>query len=193
MRILHAQSPGDSLYMFFDDANDNLQLDSVYPEGCWQVGIPSKPVFTSAYSPGKALVTDTLMPYPDSTTCYAEFTLISTDFNFLGRSVLFQQRLDMSQTDTAYVEVYLSWADEWQRYGTNWDEGAFVDGMGLSGDGTGYAWSDTSTAWQEVGWNPPAWGSSQDMRKQTRAGTNRKCGSASHSSLRPTRTVATVG
>ena len=155
---LVAQAPGDSLYTFFDDASDNLQLDSVYPEGCWQVGIPSKQVFTSAYSPGRALVTDTLLPYPDSTTCYAEFTLISTDPNFLGRSVFFQQRLDMSQTDTACVEVYIPWAAEWVRYGTNWDEGAFVDGMGLSNDGSGYAWSDTSTAWQEVWLESPCMG-----------------------------------
>lgn len=153
-----AQAPGDSLHMFFDDASDNLQLDSVYPEGCWQVGMPSKQEFTSAYSPGRALVTDTLLPYPDSTTCYAEFTLISTDLNFLGRSVLFQQRLDMSQTDTAWVEVYIPWASQWVRYGTNWDEGAFVDGMGMYSDGSGYAWSDTSSAWQEVWLESPCMG-----------------------------------
>src|SRR5690348_13086767 len=102
---LQAQTPGDSLYMFFDDASDDLQLDSVYPAGCWQVGTPAKPVFTSAYSPGRALVTDTVAPYPDSTTCYAEFTLVATEPQYSGRSIFFQQWRDMDTSTTASIEV----------------------------------------------------------------------------------------
>lgn len=145
--------------MFFDDPSDNLHLDSLYPAGCWQVGTPSKPVFTSAWSPGHALVTDTLLPYPDSTTCYAEFTLLATDEAYLGRSILYRQRLDMSPGTTATVEVYEPWSAAWHRYGTSWDEWASdMNGSGLPNDGTGYTWSDTSSIWNEVWLESPCMG-----------------------------------
>ena len=158
MRILHAQAPGDSLYMFFDDASDNLQLDSVYPAGCWQIGAPSKTVFTSAYSPGRALVTDTVLPYPDSTTCYAEFTLVSMDEAYMGRSVLYHQRLDMAPGNTAEVEVFDPWSMAWHRFGVGWDEWAYADNWNLANDGSGYFWSDTVSAWQEIWLESPCMG-----------------------------------
>lgn len=153
-----AQAPSDSLHMFFDDASDNLQLDTVYPAGCWQVGVPAKPVFTSAYSVGRALVTDTVSPYPDSTTCYAEFTLLASDPEYLGRSILFKQRRDMDSSTTASIEVQQSMDTSWHRYGTNWDEGLMVNGMGQSTDGTGYAFTGTSSGWEDVWLESPCLG-----------------------------------
>ena len=151
-----AQAPGDSLHMFFDDASDSLVLDSVYPADCWQVGAPTKPVFTSSYSPGKALVTDTLLPHPANSTCYAEFKLISTDMNYLGRSILYKQWLDMDTTSRASVEVYDPWLMAWRRFGAapGWDEYA----MNLPNDGNGYTWTGATSGWEEVWLESPCLG-----------------------------------
>lgn len=98
---LLAQIPGDTLSMYFDDASDSLHLDSIYPAGCWQVGTPNKPVFTSAFSPGRALVTDTILPHADSTTCYAEFSLIATGSIWdHGRYLEFMHWVDTDSLDS---------------------------------------------------------------------------------------------
>jgi hypothetical protein len=155
---LQAQAPGDSLHMFFDDASDDLQLDSVYPAGCWQVGVPSKTIFSSAYSPGRALVTDTVAPYPENTTCYAEFTLIASNDQYSGRSILFRQRRDMDLSTIASIEVRTPWTSEWYRFGTGWEDWLYVDGIGQVNDGTGYAFTGTSTGWEEIWMESPCIG-----------------------------------
>lgn len=98
-----AQVPGDTLFMRFDATGETLSMDSIYPSGCWQVGAPQKGVFTSAWSPPNALVTDTLLPHVDSTTCYAEFTLVAA-WPDVGRSLSFRQRLDLDQ-DFSYGTI----------------------------------------------------------------------------------------
>lgn len=149
-----AQTPGDTLTMYLDAPGEPLQLDSVYPAGCWQVGTPAKPVFTSAFSPGKALVTDTLLPHPTNTTCYAEYTLLATDFNYVGRTIQYKQWLHMDTTSQASVEVYDPWLMAWRRFGATWDEWA----VGLPNDGTGYAWTGSTGAWEDVWLESPCIG-----------------------------------
>ena len=146
-----AQSPGDTLSMYFDAPGEPLQLDSVYPAGCWQVGMPSKPVFSSAFSPGKALVTDTLLPHPPNTTCYAEFTLLATDFNYVGRTIQYKQRLDMDSTAVASVEVFDPFAQTWHRFGAsmNYDEFLMING-GWTQDINGFAWTGQTAGWEDV-------------------------------------------
>lgn len=151
-----AQAPGDSLHMFFDDASDSLVLDSVYPAGCWQVGTPSKSVFTSAYSPGKALVTDTLLPHPANSTCYAEFKLISTDMNYLGRTILYKQWLDMDTTSRASVEVYDPWLMTWYRFGTS--DSYLMQDTSSEWSANGPYWTGASGGWEDVWWESPCIG-----------------------------------
>jgi len=111
--IASAQTPGDTLTMYFDDASDSLHLDSIYPAGCWQVGHPNKPVFTSAYSEPNALVTDTVLPHQDSTTCYAEFSLVSID-NTRHRDVWFRHWSDTDSLDSyGWLEVFDPLVDQW--------------------------------------------------------------------------------
>jgi hypothetical protein len=148
---LNAQTPGDTLRMYFDDASDSLHLDSIYPAGCWQVGTPSKPVFTSAFSPGKALVTDTLLPYPENTTCYAEYTLIATNPSYLGRHILWVQQRDMDSSTTAgWLEFYDPWMLQWHRFSTGLagDEW-YQQGIPLWTD-SGYVFTGTSSGWETV-------------------------------------------
>ena len=151
-----AQTPGDTLTMYFDTPGEPLQLDSVYPAGCWQVGTPTKPVFTSAFSPGKALVTDTLLPHPANTMCYAEFTLLTTDWDYLGRTIQYKQQLDMDTTSQASVEVFDPGLQTWRRFGALTGGDEYV--VGQSGDGTGYTWTCSSGGWEDVWLEAPCWG-----------------------------------
>lgn len=91
--IVFAQVSGGE--MTFDTPGEPLHLDSVYPAGCWQVGPPNKDVFTSAWSEPNALVTDTVLPHADSTTCYAQFTLVADNVELLGKAIQFQYWSDM--------------------------------------------------------------------------------------------------
>ncbi|MBP6575169.1 MAG: T9SS type A sorting domain-containing protein [Flavobacteriales bacterium] len=143
-----AQTPGDTLTMYFDTPGEPLQLDSVYPAGCWQVGTPTKPVFTSAFSPGKALVTDTLLPHPANTTCYAEYTLLATDIMYVGRTIQFKHMRDMDVDASGWVEVFDLFTQTWLRIG------ATADGYYNAGDVTqtlnGPAFIGSDSTWTDV-------------------------------------------
>lgn len=99
--------------MSFDGADD-IQLDSIYPAGCWQVGHPNKPVFTSAYDEPNALVTDTLLPHMDSTTCYAQFTLVANEDFVLGKRLRFKYWSDMDSLHS------LGWVEQQGSFSGNW-------------------------------------------------------------------------
>ena len=102
--------------MTFDVPDEPLHLDSVYPAGCWQVGHPNKPVFTSAYSEPNALVTDTLFPHLDSTTCYAQFTMIADDEAALGKQIRFNYWSDMDSLQSfGWIEKQNSYTYQWSR------------------------------------------------------------------------------
>ncbi len=150
---VNAQTPGDTLEMFFDAPGEPLELDSIYPTGCWQVGAPAKTIFTSAFSPGKALVTDTVQPYPEDTLCYAEFKLIATDWNYLGRHIYWQQQRDMDSTTQGWMEFFDPGMLQWHRYSTWFDEW-YQQGANLWTD-SGYVFTGTSAGWETVeAWSP---------------------------------------
>lgn len=144
--IAAAQTPGDTLTMYFEDGSDSIHLDSIYPAGCWQVGHPNKPVFTSAYSEPNALVTDTLLPSAAPATCYAEYTLIATNPEYLGRYIEFKQQRDMDTNTTAgWVEF-----DEfgtWHKVGNGFDW--YQIGTPTSTD-SGMVFTGASAGWEDV-------------------------------------------
>lgn len=152
--LLQAQTPGDTLAMYFDAPGESLQLDSIYPAGCWQVGAPSKTVFTSAFSPGKALVTDTLLPHPADTTCYAEFSLIATDWNYLGRHIYWEQQVDMdSLSSEGWLEFYDTGTLQWHRFSLGWDEW-YQQGTPTWTD-SGFVFTGSSNGWETIeAWSP---------------------------------------
>lgn len=94
----HAQGIGDTLSTDFDGSNVSLAIDAVSSDGLWQVGAPNKSVFIGAWSSPNVLVTDTINPYPDNTTSFAEFT-IALDEPGLGIDFL-------SWTDTEGPESF---------------------------------------------------------------------------------------
>lgn len=146
--LVRAQFPGDTLVMDFDNGA-TLMLDSLYPAGCWQVGTPAKPVFTAALSLPHALVTDTLLPYPESSTCYAQFTLITDEsMGYYGRWVEFDHWLDVAPTTHAWLEVMSPWSGEWNRFGLSGDDG-WLDGN-VAWTPQGYEFDPAATGWQHV-------------------------------------------
>ena len=57
----------------FDDTTgySHLTIDSAgHPGNTWQIGMPQKPIFNVGYLSFKAIVTDTLNPYPVNDTSY---------------------------------------------------------------------------------------------------------------------------
>lgn len=115
-----AQVPGDTLVMDFDEGA-TLVLDSVYPAGCWQVGTPAKPLFTAALSLPRALVTDTVRPYPENSTCYAEFTLLADELDWnWGRWFEFDQWLDLAPGSRAWIEARDTQTPDWLRLMDGW-------------------------------------------------------------------------
>lgn len=146
--ILRAQLPGDTLVMDFDEGA-TLVLDSVYPAGCWQVGVPAKNLFTSALSLPRALVTDTVEPYPENTTCYAEFTLITDEsLGYYGRWIEFDHWLDIEPTTHAWIELESTWSGEWYRFGLSGDDG-WLSGNALWTP-QGYEFDPSAAGWQHV-------------------------------------------
>lgn len=77
--ISHSQWLGDDYYVLtFEDTATlpHLRMDSISNRnGLWQVGSPQKAVFTSAQSPPRAIVTDTVQPYPVNDT--SSFTVVN--------------------------------------------------------------------------------------------------------------------
>ena len=153
LSLTNGQAPGDTLMMSLEDAGSLLQLDSVYPAGCWQVGIPAKPIFTSAYSEPNALVTDTLLPHAASTTCYAEFSTTVDDEGYWGKWLSFRHRMDMDTLQSfGWVEIQAPFDAFWTRAG-EWN-GGFLYMTEFVGDGlmtdTGVVFTGSNTEWTEV-------------------------------------------
>ena len=146
------QVPGDTLLMHFE-TGATLQLDSVYPAGCWQIGAPSKPIFTSAWNPPNALVTDTIQPHAANVTCYAEFTATFTQaWDYPGRSIQFRHRLDMDSLESlAWLEHSGPWTSDWVRAGVVQNElAALYPPEGALWTDSGFVFSGTNTEWADA-------------------------------------------
>ena len=64
-------SQSDEGWVTFENESwkDYLFIDTInYPNNIWQVGSPSKVYYNGGYSSAKAIVTDTLLPYPANDT-----------------------------------------------------------------------------------------------------------------------------
>ena len=153
LSITNGQAPDDTLLMSFEDPGSLLHLDSIYPTGCWQVGTPAKPVFTSAYSEPNVLVTDTILPHAASTTCYAEYSTTVDDEGNIGRWISFRHRMDMDSLGSfGWVEFRDGFGDTWYRVG-DYNGWTFylseLVGGGLSTD-TGIVFTGSNAEWTEV-------------------------------------------
>src|ERR1035437_3950545 len=62
--IIHCSSFAQGLYINFEQPDTSLTIDTTLSGNIWQIGSPHKVFFDSAYSGTKAIVTDTVNPYP---------------------------------------------------------------------------------------------------------------------------------
>lgn len=103
--------------------DDWIKIDTVTnPNNIWQIGTPSKTTFTSAYSPVRAIVTDTLNSYPANDTSgflllFPKFQLPENGSNDKGDLLLlldfwFQMQSD-SLGDYGTVEVSCDYGQSW--------------------------------------------------------------------------------
>lgn len=98
-----------SWYLNFDAPQylDRVYKDTIANPNClWEVGHPTKTVFTSAYSNPNAIVTDKLNPVPANDT--SAFYLIHQRDNFApwhAFSIWFWYKMDGDSTDYGKVEI----------------------------------------------------------------------------------------
>jgi hypothetical protein len=97
----------------FETTCPKINLHPEVPYNLWQVGIPSKTVFDSAYSPQRALVTDTSNTYPMGNDSWFDVKLW-IPWEFTNPLVSFYHKWDMdSLTEGAWIDISynngLSW------------------------------------------------------------------------------------
>lgn len=84
------------------DTANYFYFDTTQPNNIWQIGIPSKTVFDSAYSAPHALMTDSFNTYPASNQSSFEFVVFTNDLTYIA----FWHRFDTdSLKDGGIIEV----------------------------------------------------------------------------------------
>jgi hypothetical protein len=99
-------SPSDSTAFYFI-------VDTAQENNLWQVGKPNKTIFNQGYGGPKALVTDTLNPYPINNTSSFQFSLINCSQmtqggcgGYNGFSVIIDAKINTDSTkDGGTIEV----------------------------------------------------------------------------------------
>jgi len=94
---------------------DSIKFETPYPHilidtsnhNIWQIGVPHKALFREAYSLNKAIVTDTLKPYPINNHSYFDLYLSKENFNSYGRNMFIEMK-HKYDTDTLRDGGYIS-------------------------------------------------------------------------------------
>lgn len=119
--LIWAQDPGLQIFFENGDWEGRVFIDSSNNENIWQIGPPAKPIFSSAWSPPNAIVTDTAAHYPVNTSSsfVIPYKLSYADqpsgAHTLGLTFLYKIDAD---TDNDYGEVLMSLdgGDTWSSY-----------------------------------------------------------------------------
>lgn len=92
------------------DTANYFYIDTTQPNNLWQIGIPSKTIFNSAYSAPLALVTDTLNAYPIGNMSFFEFVVYTDDYT----EISFWHRFNTdSLADGGVIEVSTDGSSTW--------------------------------------------------------------------------------
>jgi hypothetical protein len=94
----------------FETYSYRIVLDSVQTNNLWQIGTPAKAVFTQAFAGTRALVTDTVQPYPigNTSSFYLAFELYGLPY------IEFTHRFDTDTLgDGGYVELSVDSGATW--------------------------------------------------------------------------------
>lgn len=92
------------------DINNNFYIDSLQSNNIWQLSIPNKPEFNSAYSGNLALITDSINFYPINNKSSFIFQLYSDDHTELS----FNHKFDFDEgMDGGIIELSFDNGDNW--------------------------------------------------------------------------------
>ena len=120
--FLAAAISGKSQFIFqqFFDGADTIQGQSIFiyfqpNDSIWQIGQPSKTLFHAAASAPKALVTDTLNPYPNNASSSFTFDAIQGSPFYGILAVQWMQKLDLDSVgDGALIEFSVDNGATWE-------------------------------------------------------------------------------
>ena len=107
-----------SLFINFEDTSTvkYVKIDTTNHNNIWQIGRPSKTVFTSAYSIPNAIVTDTILPYPINN--HSSFIITIKDPQWFQGSPseldFFHQYNTDSGKDGGYIDVSYNGGAKWK-------------------------------------------------------------------------------
>ena len=172
------QKQGDTIsfeLVSFEHPFDYLEIDTS-SQNIWQIGMPSKTIFDSAFSPSKGIITDTTNPYPVNNHSYFDLIFTENDAPIpeVGFSLFisFKHKFD---TDTlkdggfvtvsfdhgqtwrnAIDEIYYQWHYYDAYPGDGWynenvyskSDTLFDNNYGYSGNSGG--WIATTLAWHYI-------------------------------------------
>lgn len=116
--FLCTAAQGQSFYNInFDDNTylDRFYFDTLQNSNCkWQIGKPSKTVFNAAYSPPRALLTDTLNPMPanDTSVFYLKHVR-DNNMPFHVFRLQFWYRMDGDSSDFGTIEISPDTGNTW--------------------------------------------------------------------------------
>ena len=100
-----------AFYCGFDSVCGAVRLHPENPDNLWQIGVPQKTVFDSAYSPYKALLTDTIHPYSKGNYSYFDVIYVSEYFNPV---LSFYHRWDMdSLSEGGWIDISYDKGASW--------------------------------------------------------------------------------
>lgn len=111
LSLIIATTTAYSQFMWSIDFDSPAFSDQVYPDtvsnpNCiWQVGAPTKSIFTSANSLPNVIVTDTLNPVPASDTSSFYLKHYRSDMPFHWFSINFWYNMDGDTSDFGMIEI----------------------------------------------------------------------------------------
>jgi hypothetical protein len=106
----------------FESSSDILCFDS---GALWQIGMPQKVILSQSWSPPNALITDTILPYPDSVNTF--FYLKFKPWESFNIFISWNQKVDVGTGDSCLVEVS-SDGNQWMSLTEYLD---YIDGLWL--------------------------------------------------------------
>jgi hypothetical protein len=140
-----------------NDWTDTLSIQIDATSSLWQIGVPQKNFFDEAYSPPRAIMTDTINPYGVSDTAVF-YTYVVMDEEFIDyyygiAAFKWVQKLDIDSLDGGTVDFSFDNGETWENaftspYVYNW-YGWENNNLDTLSDGTP-VFSGTDSTWNEI-------------------------------------------
>lgn len=121
----------------------------------WQIGMPQKTFFDTAYSGLKAILTDTVNSYPPNDTSSFVFTIHNTFINYTCRTcVEFWHKYDMDSIgDKGLIDASYDGGNSWETLAETYNDGAYFHWLDdIHENGSAYTQHPDTIAGKSDGW-----------------------------------------